>query len=212
MMNDARREQIAMLRSLNGTSAHVLLALLGAGREQGIDDLILATGYEKRTLAKALALLEALGLVGVVAPQGRGWALPAAARERLLGGPDAARETRENGARAVRAPSSSSGNDPFEYGEKKKKNGADGARGAVFDLLRRGGVGERSPKMAALVAAGLDVDYVRGHVMAREAALERGEDYPVGWLIHKLECGDAAPAAPRARGYVPEMYADVVVR
>lgn len=212
-MADEWREQVAFLRSINGTAAHILLALLVAGRELAVEDLAVATGYEKRTLAKGLALLEALRLVGVVAPQGDSWALLAAARERLEKQPEEGTGAPANIARAVRVPSSSSSGDiPVSHGEngkKKKKSAADVQ--AVKDLLRRAGIGNRSPKMLELVALGLDVAYVRGHVMAREALLERGEPYPVGWLINKLTCGDPAPAIPREASYIPERYKDVVL-
>lgn len=212
-MADEWREQVSFLRSINGTAAHILLALLVAGRELAVEDLAVATGYEKRTLSKALALLEALGMAGVVAPQGDGWALLAAAQERLMKLPEEGTGSPENVARAARVPSSSSSIKVSSFvDEGKKKKSADGAQQAIFDLLRRAGVGSRSPKMLELMSAGLDVEYVRGHVLAREALLERGDDYPVGWLIHKLECGDAAPAIPKERGYIPQEYADVVMR
>lgn len=209
-MSDERRERAIWLRSLNGTAAAapILLALLDARDGLTAADLELVTGYEKRAVSRALALLEALGMVGVgaVAPRGDSWAMPAAARERLCG----LGERAPDDAHAARACSSSSSvDDPsFGYGEKKKKD----APGAMAGLLRRAGIGARSPKMAELLALGLDMDYVRRHVEAREEALERGEVYPVGWLINKLACGDSAPAVRRERGYIPAEYQDVVMR
>lgn len=213
-MADEWREQVAFLRSINGTAAHILLALLVAGRELAAEDLAMATGYEKRTLSKALALLEALGMAGVVAPQGDGWALLAAAQERLVKQPEGGTCSPAENARAARVPSSSSSvSIPVFHGEngkKKKKSAAD--EQAIFDLLRRAGIGNRSPKMLELMTLGLDVAYVREHVMAREALLERGEQYPVGWLINKLECGDPAPARPAERQYIPKEFEGVVMR
>ena len=199
-MADEWRAQVSFLRSINGTAAHILLALLGAGRELAVDDLAMATGYERRTVTKGLATLEALGLVGA-ARQGDGWALPAAIRARLVGQPDeGAQPARVAPAtRAARAASSSSSLSvslKLEDKGKKKKKGAHDAhdgRQAVEGLLLRSGIGRNSPKMGELLALGLDAGYVREHVAAREAALARGDVYPVGWLINKLACGDPAP-------------------
>lgn len=210
-MADGWREQVAFLRSLNGTAAHILLALLVAGRALTVEDLAMATGYEKRTLSKALALLEALGMAGVEAPQGNGWALPAAVRGMLSG---MAENEPDTLARAARVPSSSSSTlISFSLGNegKKKKNGAHGAA-EVEELLIRAGLGRNSRKMGALLALGLDPGYVRLHVERREALLARGKAYPVGWLITKLECGDPVPAGPKERGEIPVEYQGVVMR
>lgn len=205
-MADDWREQIGFLRGLDGMAAHILLAMLVAGRRLTMDDLELTTRCERRAIKKGLALLEALGLVEVDAD---GWALPAAGRERLVGPTGGG----GGGARAARVSSSSSSvsyiPDPVDE-KKKKKNGPQGANGAngatnangatsangatggseVAGLLLRAGIGRGSPKMRQLLGAGFDADYVREHVTAREAALARGDEYPVGWLINKLECGD----------------------
>jgi len=221
-MADDWREQIGFLRGLDGISAHILLALLVAGRRLTVDDLAMASGCDKRTVKRGLALLEALGLVEVDAD---GWALPAAVRERLTG----AEEGGGGGARTVRAPSSSSSvsNSLNPVDEKKKKkdgaNGAARANGAtranggqaaggdeVAGLLQRAGIGRGSPKMRQLLGAGLDAGYVREHVTAREAVLARGDEYPVGWLINKLECGDPAPVCRcgRCEACRERMYAN----
>ncbi len=214
-MADDWREQIGFLRGLDGMAAHILLALLVAGRRLTVDDLAMASGCDKRTVKRGLALLEALGLVEVDA---EGWALPAAVRERLTG----AKEGGGGGARAVRVPSSSSSVsitlNPVD--EKKKKNGATRANGGqaaggdeVAGLLQRAGLGRQSPKMRQLLGLGLDAGYVREHVTARESALERGDEYPVGWLINKLECGDPAPVCRcgRCAACRERMYANYPV-
>lgn len=196
-MAEEWREQVGFLRSLDGMAAHILLALLVAGRRLAADDLAMATGCDKRTVRRGLALLEALGLVERVALDAGGWALPAAVRGQLVGLPEEGAHAARNGAHALRAASSSSSLSISlkleDEGEKKKKKGARGAQQEVEGLLLRAGIGRTSPKLGELLALGLDAGYVREHVAAREAALAKGEAYPVGWLINKLACGDPAP-------------------
>lgn len=185
------QDKAVLVRSLKGAAAHCLLALLGAGRPLSFEELRLATGYSKPSLESGLAMLE---LAQLVARERECWALLAASYTLFVGHspPDSAIEKN-----FFALLSSSMQEDSFQVGKKKKEEAPE--REEIFALLASAGVGPRSRKMGELLDSELEPAYVRAHIEHRKAALQRGEDYPVGWLITKLLAGDPAPAAMACR-------------
>lgn len=61
---------------------------------------------------------------------------------------------------------------------------------SVRQMLIDAGIGPRSPKLAELLSLGLDADFVSAHVHVWQV---RGDE-PPGYLITRLENGDAPPA------------------
>ena len=66
--------------------------------------------------------------------------------------------------------------------------------------LLRGGIGANSVKMRQLLLKNLNINFVKAHVLERLYRVKLHENnptqhpnYPVGWLINKLQCGDTAP-------------------
>lgn len=86
------------------------------------------------------------------------------------------------------------------------------AKARIRKCLIDAGIGSRSQKLQEILDLDLELDFVKGHVTAREAALESGEEYPVNWLITKLLDGDPVPAPPKARSRIPKEYKDIIKR
>ena len=77
------------------------------------------------------------------------------------------------------------------------KQAQDAHRRELRAWLMRGGIGRNSPKMRQLLAAGLNLDTVKAHVLERTAC-EQGlvkecDGYGIGLLIRRLEDGDPPP-------------------
>lgn len=198
-----------VVRLLKGAPASVLLALLEQpGAALAARELAFVTGYSVNSVKAGAALLERLGLAEAT---GSGWAWPTTAPQGWplpLSAPPASIDT----------PLTAT-TDGLNLSDGRQQQQASRDAAQIADLLTGAGIGRNSAKMRALLAARLSLDYVRAHVDARAAALERGEEYSAGLLITRLLDGDPAPAvacrcgrcdACRARAYA--RYADVIVR
>lgn len=114
-------------------------------------------------------------------------------------------------------PSSSSRSNYREEGEEERKKpeiqkNLDFApdKAQIRQILVQAGVGPRSKKLRTLLGLSLDVAYVQAHVHVWEQ-----EQSPVGWLITRLEDGDAVPAChcPACKqAHIPPEYKGVIKR
>ena len=184
-------------------------------------DLETWTGYSDKPVASALGLLHTMGMVAQNG--GGGWYLTTAAYQLPLplwlpdGGGNAplSEVSRRNSPTLLSSSSSLISMDPEEEEtEKRARARKDGEfptedngavdnsvdkREAIRQLLLRGGVGANSRKMGELLNLDMSVRYVEAHVLERlyqaraHQHNSRQPDYPVGWLINRLLCGDPSP-------------------
>lgn len=180
-------------RHLKGCPATILIALIFSGRAMGEKDLRLATGYGRATTYDSLATLEAAGLVRKV---GKRWALPATFARFFSGSFSESRPPTPPNATAT----------AIHPGDDSSKQQAAENR-TIARLLITAGIGRRSPKLQAILDAGLDAAFVRAHVEAWQTQRATGEDVGVGLLITRLLDGDPAPTAP-----APPVEDDYVTR
>lgn len=127
-------------------------------------------------------------------------AQPDANENELDGSPDVGIFPRGDRKNYSDLPSSSSNtytNTDHEDQEEEERTAQCRKYSDIYRLLVHAGVGKRSKTMSELLGLDLETRYVTAHISARERALERGEYYPVAWLITKLRDGDPAPAPPR---------------
>lgn len=213
------QEQVDFVRGMSASAAKILWILFLSGRSLTNKQLQFACDITDKPVSDGLAWLEFKGLVQ---NNGKfnGWSLTATAYQLPL--PFAAlpgEETRKNSdllpalhggecrknsdidgetrnfSDFLPSSSSCSVNDlnrerEEEDGETRNFSDFDGE---LKKLLLQAGIGRYSRKLQELLNAGLDLEYVRAHIAARERAIEQGDDYPIGWLITKLLDGDPAP-------------------
>lgn len=86
------------------------------------------------------------------------------------------------------------------------------ARARMRQCLMDAGIGGRSQKLREILSLNLDLDFVKGHIAAREAALKNEEEYPVNWLITKLLDGDPVPPAPKVKSHIPPELEGIIKR
>lgn len=217
-----RAQQIALLRNLKGAPISVIWALLmvnmhtpaGAVYTLKNKELEVWTGYSDKPVSTALDLLHTMGMVAQ--NQAGGWYLTTAAYQLPLPlwlGDGNGRAPLSESSRRISPTLSSSSSllttsmDPEEEERTASAraaeilrlnplpvdNSVDNSVPDVRDWLLRGGIGPNSVKMRQLLAEDRSLPYVKAHVLERLYHVRRGEHFPVGWLINKLECGDAAP-------------------
>lgn len=222
-MLDTWSEQVRFVRSLKGPAASILWVLILSDRACTGQELELATNYSDKSVKDGLALLTAEGLVqyngkfngwslasgfyqlplpfqqlsdgaallvaGIV-DSGNGAALPVA---NGVGSGVMALDDRKI---SDHGPFLSSSFIDHRKGnlEEEEERAESRKNSEVLGLLVAAGASPRSSAVTRVLACGRDLDYVRAHIAERERQLERGGHYPVGWLLHKLECGDPAPA------------------
>jgi len=222
-------DQIGLLRSLKGAPASIVLALVFCGHALKNRELEQMTGYSDKPISKGLALLELHRLVQYNG-YAYGWSLTAAARQLPLFpdsllGDGQSRNISEVGEFPTSSSSSSSSLLTLNGHREEEEDAAESRRISDFsprpvdnsvDKLRRtliqAGVGKRSRKLRELLDAGLAIEYVQGHIAARQAALDQGKHYPVGWLIQKLLDGDPVPAAKPTAQAIPPEYEHIIKR
>ena len=223
-MNDSA-SRIQMLRNLQGAPLSIIIALIMAGRALLASELEMWTGYSDKTITRGLALLETLRLI---AHHGKydGWSLTAAVHQLPLPLLFSEKDNRRNSG-YLSSSSSSLILGPEEEEEsrtRENRRNSDFAAASypqpvdndndaeVQDWLLRGGVGQNSPKMRELLSLALHPDYVAAHVLERLAQVQAGQNYPVGWLINKMLCGDMAPPMRCVDCLQLDCYCDVIRR
>jgi hypothetical protein len=86
------------------------------------------------------------------------------------------------------------------------------AKARMRQCLIDAGIGSRSKKLQEILDLDLELAFVRSHIAAREALLDKGEPYPVRNLITKLMDGDPVPEPERPRSHIPPGLEDIIKR
>lgn len=188
-------------RHLKGCPATILIALIFSGRAMNVKELRLATGYGRATTFDSLALLEPAGFV--VRKGDNRFALHEAFTHFF--------QTKNSDFRPPTPPYTATTISPKTEGSSSKQKEASENR-EIAQMLIATGIGRRSPKLQAILDAGLDAAYVQAHVDARAAAIAAGEEYSVGLLITRLLDGDPAPVTDAYIDKMIALYGNVIVR
>lgn len=216
-------DQVDFVRSMSPAAAKILWILLLSGRSLTGKDLMFTCDMSDKTIQHGLTWLEFKGLVQ---NNGKfnGWSLTAAVRQlplpfaalpgegeavALLDG-ESRRISDDRKISGFLPPSSSSftlstiqdlaGNEGEEEPQESRRISdfpTRTSRSQIRQCLIDAGVGGRSQKLKEILDLGLELDFVKGHIAAREAKLADGEEYPVNWLITKLLDGDPVPVVVR---------------
>lgn len=234
------------LKCLKGPGLSVAMALLVTGRAMTARELETATGYSRPSIANGLSQLAGVGMavseyagsetVWRIAANGAGLLLPVDAGQVIEQEPEQLAASAEDDGGDLE-PAEDDGEEPgpckkFFYATTTalssplpgRKAAAEAAAegGGVRKILLAQGIGPDSRAMRELIGryAG-NPEYIAAHCRARDAALQRGEQYGVGLLIRRLLDGDPAPTLERCRcgtcsdclrGQVPAAYEGLVMR
>ena len=212
------QQQVNFVRGMPSVAAKILLILMMSGKSITNKDLMFACDASDKTISTGLAWLE---FNEIIQNNGKynGWSLTATARQLSL---NLSLSKSENPTTSRKIsdllPSSSSSKDlnNLDLDEEERKNVTTITEIPHFDealksILVSAGIGSRSPALRELLAADLDIDWVKAHIDARKQLRHSGEHYPVGWLIQKLRCGDPVPDLPNSANPY-DAYDDIIKR
>lgn len=212
-------EKITFLNAVKGAPLSILVTLIvNYPRGMMPAELINWTGWGKNTISQGVSKLEAMALVWRENIQGRVRLTDGVFQLPLplyLLGSGTAETSQKMGSSSLLLSSSSNRVEEEEEeeemaetshflgsleGETSQKMGSpvDNFSGLpkkweVKEWLMRGGVAPGSPKMRELLAAGLDPQYVKAHVLEQEFHLKMGQPHPASYLITSLSYGEPAP-------------------
>lgn len=240
-MIDTWEQQVDFMRSMPSSAAKILWILFISGRSLTGKDLQYACGMAEATIDKGLAWLEPRRLIQ---NNGKfnGWSLTAVAHQLPL--PFASLTTgHQNALPAQHGAATPQNGDGESFGgenpkiwgflssssssdlllEERDQEEEEEARenpkiwGFLDDddirqMLIDAGIGPRSRKLVELLALNLDVDFVAAHVHV----WQRRGDEPPGYLITRLESGEAPPVCNcpdcRLKAQIPDEYRDIIMR